>query len=482
MLAGAPTLRPYQERAVQLLRERIKDRPLLSLSVGAGKTVIIAEVVRRFDKRALLCVHRDELVRQSVAKLEAVGVTPGVIKAGYPENRDRPIQVASVQTLARRKFPEVDMLILDEVHHAPSPTWARIVEHYRDILTWGCSGTPYRMDGKGLGSAFGCILEPITARELCEQGWLIAPTIYSQPEPDLKGVHVQAGDYKPDELAAAVNKPHLVGDVVKTWLRLAPGRPTLCFAASIAHSKAIVDAFNAAGVPAEHLDGSTPDDQRRAALARLNDGTTKVISNCSLFGEGVDLPSVSCVIVAVPTMSRARYVQMAGRGMRPCDGKTDFILLDHGGCALEFGPPTEELILSLTGRVRVARPAPIQRCKKCLLISPGNPCRNCGATYQAKPHIPRHLRGELALLEAKKPLSTWEQRQSARYLRFLTTCEDKHHKPAYANFLFRNDQGFFPSKRVRQAAQELFDAGTRVRDPGGDPASGRLEPIGAPVS
>src|SRR6202042_2180962 len=101
---------------------------------------------------------------------------------------------------------------------------------------------------------------------------------------------------------------------------------------------AIVEMFTEAGVSAEHLDGTTPEDLRRAILARLASGATTLVSNVGVLCEGWDLPACKCMLLARPTKSLALYMQMAGRILRPWED-VDPIILDHGGNVDRHGMP-----------------------------------------------------------------------------------------------------------------------------------------------
>ena len=466
-------LRPYQNDAINQLRSRIKEKPLLVLATGGGKTHIFAEVIRLYRQKqgkALVLVHRDELVRQAASKLQQVGIEPGIVKAGYKEDRSKPVQVASVQTAVRRQPLDVGMVIVDEAHHVPSAGYQSVLADYPDALVWGCTATPFRLDGKGLGVTFGCIVEPITMEQLIEQGHLIRPEVWSHPL-DLGKIHVKAGDYRQDELAAAVHKPKLIGDIVATWQKRAAGMRTVCFGVTVAHSKAIVQAFLDAGVPAEHLDGESPTDERRAVLARLERGETLVVSNCALFGEGVDIPALQCAVLARPTLSMSLYRQQVGRIMRPLEGKSMAVVLDHGGCAMEHGLPWDKLTYSLSDRVKKHRDGPVQRCPECFMVidPPAAVCPHCGAIVQRAPAKPKVAEpGELERFQSR-PLNQWERARTAKLIRHLTTCINKGYKERYATaILYKNECGHYPSKRIIEAARDAIRQGVRVRDPGGD--------------
>jgi len=177
--------------------------------------------------------------------------------------------------------------------------------------------------------------------------------VFAGSHAKLTGVKVIAGDYNLKELGAAVDKAVLVGDIVKEWIKHARGRTTVCFATTVEHSMHITQLFREAGIPCEHLDGTTPDDQREAILGRLADGTTQIVSNVGVLTEGWDLPRTSAVILGRPTKSRGLWRQMVGRALRPATefGKVDCLILDHAGCTHEHGFITDPDERSLAGGV-----------------------------------------------------------------------------------------------------------------------------------
>ncbi|MBL8718121.1 MAG: hypothetical protein JNL79_19225 [Myxococcales bacterium] len=165
------------------------------------------------------------------------------------------------------------------------------------------------------------------------QGFLVEPRVFTVPAhalPDLSTVKVRGGDYDERELADAVDRRQLVGNIVEHWRKHADGVRTVVFAVSIAHSKHIVERFQEAGVRAEHLDGGTPMLERDAILARLDRGETQVVGSIGTLCEGTDIPSVKCAILARPTKSTGLYLQQAGRILRPYQDQPA-VILDHAG-------------------------------------------------------------------------------------------------------------------------------------------------------
>lgn len=378
MNVSSLVLRDYQQAAITDLARLCRQRPLLVAPTGSGKTVIFCRIIAGAvakGNRVLLIVHRKELLDQASDKLDYLGVDHGVIMGDHWRDRPHlPVQIGSIQTLIRRDplVPAPNIIILDEAHHAVSSSWAEVLSWYPDAVVIGVTATPVRMDGRGLGSLFQSMVLAPTVRELTEQGYLVPIRCWKQPKPDLQGIHKTAGDYNQDELAVRMNQSKLVGSLVSEYQRHAAGRRTLVFAVNIAHSRAIQQEFVAAGIACEHLDGETPKSLREAVLQRLRDGRTRVVTNCQVLTEGFDCPEVSCVSLARPTLSLGLYLQMAGRALRPAEGKVDCILLDHAGCVDSFGLPDDDQDWELTeGKVRAAK-------KSISLADEYKVCPECG--------------------------------------------------------------------------------------------------------
>jgi superfamily II DNA or RNA helicase len=354
------TLRTYQEQAIQSARTLIGRgvrRVMLNAPTGAGKTVIAAGIVQRSvdkGKRVLFLAHRRELIDQTVDKLVAGGVLNfGVIMAGSKlHNRNAPVQVASIQTLMKRELPEADLIMIDEAHRAASKSYITMVGNYPGAAVIGLSATPERLDGKGLDDIFQELVVVESVPALIEAGFLVKPICYVGPTADLSAVKTRRGDYDEKQLADAVDRPQLVGDIVANWHRLAKGKQTVAFAASVEHAKHIADEFFAAGIPAAMISGNTPVAERNAIIADWRAGAIKVVANCLVLTEGFDYPELECCILARPTKSVSMYLQCVGRVMRTAEGKVGAIVLDHAGCCKEHGQPHIDRVWSLEGMAK----------------------------------------------------------------------------------------------------------------------------------
>lgn len=386
-------LRPYQVSAVERARSELRrgcTRLVVVAPTGAGKTVVAAHMVlsaRERSRRVVFVAHRRELITQTFRKLVEAGIDEreiGVLMGRDKRTRpEAPVQVVSIATFVRREPPPADLVIVDECHRSLSPSYIELIERYAaaGARIVGLTATPFRANGEGLGEVFEALVLVARPRELIDEGFLVAPRVFSGGTPDLTGVHTRGGDYVEHELEQAMNRTALVGGIVEHWQRLAEGRRTVAFASGVEHSQAITAAFVAAGVPAEHLDGTTPTAERDAILARLESGETLVVSNCGVLCEGWDMPSCKGLILARPTKSLGLYMQQAGRVLRPWND-TRPIILDHAGNALQFGLPQDDRDFSLDG-AKATGAAPTRECPSCsAIVSRGAPvCPECGYEF-----------------------------------------------------------------------------------------------------
>jgi superfamily II DNA or RNA helicase len=465
----AMTLRPYQSKAIEQARDNFKAgvlRQIVYSPTGSGKTEIAIDLIRSAvskGKRVAFIANRIGLVEQAARRLSQSGLDVGVIQGDNTRRLDAPVLVCSIQTLARRGLPDVDVIVIDESHGvAGSEKYRALLFRNNALPVIGLSATPFaaglgkHYDELG-GPLFERMVEAATIRELIDLGFLVDVDIYAPSEPDLSGVRMQKNalgemDFNEIQLAAAVDKPSLVGDIVAHWKRLGNDLPTVCFAASIPHSKHIAAEFNAAGIPAEHIDCHTEEDERRDILARFSSGQTRVISNCNILTEGFDHPACGVIILARPTRSLTRYIQMAGRALRPYPGKERAILLDHSGSAVRLGFPTDDLPLELDdGTPKKAsagqqkeEPTP-KKCPFCDYVKPPkvHTCPSCGKEPERQSEVEVQA-GELVKLERGKKKPTREEKV-AFYSELLGLAAEQNWKNKHrAGCVYKEKFGVFP--------------------------------------
>lgn len=458
-----PTLRPYQIEAIERARASTRRSVLVVAPCGAGKTVIAAEYIRQLNARALFLAAQRELIEQTSAKLDAAGVSHGIIMAGIAGHA-APVQVASVQTLVRRDKPPADVVFIDEADLARAESYSKILAEYPRARVVGLTGTPWRLDGKGLGELFEDVVVAATPRQLIDLGHLVEFGGARFEALDTSGIKTTAGDFDQAELGERATGTEqgrrLVGNVVAEYIARTPGKRAACFGVNIGHSKMLAAEFTRAGVAAEHIDGSMPQTERASIFARVRSGETRVLCNFGIVTRGVDIPELEVAILARPTKSLSLFIQMVGRVMRPAPGKSHATIHDHAGLTALHGFPDDDRDYSLDyDPKRTKRVAAIgnRRCPECFAVTEAGAerCPNCGAAL-TKVRSP----AELVVVDGRA-IDFAELRSRANESRvvalrdFLWDADVKGHKPQAPAFRFKETFGNWPTKAEVALARRM---------------------------
>jgi len=326
-------LYPFQREARDaVLRhwENGNRAALVSLPTGSGKTIVFSDILQSSlsgsNTKGLVLVHRDELLRQAIEKLNFVwpGVKLSTVDAGS-SNFAGQLTIASVMSMVRRldRVPRIHKVVTDEAHHAPARSWLKIYRRMSELFQgWqhlGVTATPIRTKGASdLEAIFGKPVYVKSIFELIVEGYL-SPLkgLEVRTEVSVEDVGVQGGDFIAEELSRVINTKERNRMVVENYLELAVDRKALVFAADLNHARSLAEMFKTQGVSAAWVSGETPLNLRRSFLEKLRSGELKVIVNCMVFTEGFDEPSLDTILVARPTSSLVLYCQMIGRGLRP---------------------------------------------------------------------------------------------------------------------------------------------------------------------
>lgn len=454
---NTPSLRPYQQTIVDEVRVAYKAGfkcPLVVASTGAGKTIMFSYITHGAASRGnpvLIAAHRKEIIKQISLSLAKFGVEHQVIAAPQVVRSimvahfkafgrvfikgQATTMVGSVQTIVGR-FEQIDktvarcegrkmLVVMDEGHHVVADTqWGRVMDRYCDQrggLGLVVTASPQRLDGRGLGAGRGGYADTIIygppMRWLIENGFLSPYRIFTAPaQIDLSGVRKRMGDFVASELQERVDKKTVTGDAISHWRKHADGMRTVVFCVSVSHSQHVAAEFNAAGIPAAHIDGSIDDSERDQAITDFADGRVLVLTQVNLVSEGFDLGSIAqkdvtidCLVDLAPTESLVNAMQRWGRALRPAPSKVA-VLLDHAGNVYRHGLPDECREWSLEGVKPKKRAAAndnddpdvkISTCTQCFTIhAPAPECPTCGHVYPPKERKVEQQDGELQELTA----------------------------------------------------------------------------------
>ena len=392
-------LREYQIELIDNIRSSIRsgNRSIVSvLGCGGGKSVIQAEISRSatsMRNKVLFLVHRKELCEQMTNTFTAQGV-----------DMDR-CSVSMVQTVSRHidKLPEPQIIITDEAHHSTANSYKKIYDAFPDALRLGFTATPCRLNKGGLGEVYDDLITSVSTRWLIDNHYLSPYRYYSVKLADTSGLHVKAGDYKADEVAELMQNKEIYGETVKQWERLAKNKKTIAYCASVEAAEKTADQFRQAGYTAAALCGSTPKELRTKIMQEFRDSKIMILTNCELFGEGLDVPDCECTVLLRPTQSLTLYIQQSMRSMRYMPGKTA-VIIDHVGNCYLHGLPDDDREWTLEPKKKQENMVKIRECPNCFSVYPPTlqKCPYCG--HEAIKEIQRKDKAvvEIDLVEMKR--------------------------------------------------------------------------------
>lgn len=402
-----PTLRPYQLQLIKDLYTKLGQghkRVAIIAGTGAGKTVIGGKICADTAARGLrlmFLVHLDVLVGQTHRKMQSFGLQCGFIKAGWREDPDAPIQIASIQTMEKRswwrKYP-ANVVFFDEGHTTVFSQIGQeiLYETHSQAIHLAMTATPYRLGREQLGDHMETFVASPVPAELQRIGYLAPMKYYGvsqDSQVNLSAVKTVAGDFDERDLKNACDRPELVQRIVEEWNRLVPGKRTIAFCVDIGHARHVAEAFNATGVAAAVVDGSTPIKERHRLYRELGEGKLLVLTSCNVISIGFDEPSVEVGLLLRPTQSRALHYQQIGRVMRisPNTGKAHGIVLDQANNLQRLGFPEDvkEYRLPNSREPGETQAAPTKQCPDCnrLMWAFVMKCPECGHAWETEPQL-----------------------------------------------------------------------------------------------
>lgn len=412
----APSLYSHQDSQLARLRESLAKHgaSILCANPGVGKTRMSKAILAKFllatqhrqmaecgrSGRAVFCVHRRSLVDNASNSFKENPKLPhGIIMSKSPTDWSKQVSVGSIDTMLSwyvgdegqyKSDTTFDLVIFDECHShfKKLEKWFQSHAGKRQILGLkpavliGLSATP---EGDGLSELFNNIVLGETTEWLTENSFLCKFEYYCGTKGDLSKLKKTSyGEFTEDSVADAFR--HLEGDLVRDWKRYSKGRPTVGFFPRIEQSVKARDLFRSSGVRAEHVDGTTPDDERALLFRQLGRGDIDYLCNVGVVERGTNIPEIAVVQLATAVGSVVRFRQMIGRGSRTSPDKEICTVIDHGANCRRHGAFTDEVDWTLDNKVSVKKdyvpPVSIE-CPSCGRVFRGGKCLNCQAVMTA---------------------------------------------------------------------------------------------------
>lgn len=413
-------LRPHQETAVERLRQGIRDgarRQVLVAPCGFGKTECAAHIIQQSQAKgatAWFIVDRVSLIDQTSDRFARYGIDHGIIQADHwLTDMKKPVQIASAQTLARRKIDWLPDLIVPDECHVAYKSVLDLIERASKAKVVGLTATPFT---PGMAENWDGLVNGETVNNLIANGYLTPLKIKACVSPDMAGAKINKITKEYEDEEAASRGITIIGDVVQTWVeqtRKHFGGPakTIVFSPSVRHGAELCRQFADAGYNFQqisYLDAN--DDDRRAKIAefRKKDSAIDGLVSCAVLTRGFDVEDVLVGISCRPyRKSFSSHIQEMGRVMRTSPGKSYGLWLDHSGNAISFADDTAWLfeygVDSLSDAAK--RDSEVREPKE--KVRKERFCAECGTQLEPKELVcascgwERPARGEIQIIQGE---------------------------------------------------------------------------------
>lgn len=455
-------LRPHQADVVEKLEKGFSQHrcQLLYAPTGFGKTEVAMHIMVQEAKKGVkvaMVLDRIVLVNQTSTRLSKYGIAHGVMQSGHWRYRPyERIQICSAQTLERRDdFPDVGLLIIDECHVQRQQV-IEFIKSHPDMRVIGLTATPFT---NGLGGTYTHVVGAKPTGELIEDKWLVPLKIFIAKEIDMTGAKKVAGEWSQEETTK--RGMQITGDIVDEWVnktnQLFGGpKKTVVFSSGVEHGRDLVRQFNERGYNFVSISYKEDDDFKRETIEDFSAPDTKIhgLIATDILTRGFDVPDVLIGVSARPfSKSFSSHVQQMGRIMRPCEGKTHGVWLDHSGNYLRFRKEWDTLfdegVTELNDGAESAKKEPPEKVKKeskcggcgALWIWTDRVCGECGWTRPMKEvvNVPGHM---VELGATEKPAFAAENQNF--YSELLYYSRMRGYKEGWAAYKYKEKYGVFP--------------------------------------
>jgi len=331
------SLRPHQQETLdrlQELRGEYNSMALIADAQGTGKTTTAVLDARRLGLRTLFVAHTLELLQQAEASFRELWPDARVrIIDDYSSPLEGDVLIASIQGLHNRlsQFApdHFGYIIIDEAHHAASPSYRQVISYFQPQFLLGLTATPERHDQESIMELFKNEAHRLDLKTAVEIGELVPiRCVRIKTNIDFSSVRVNGIRYNYRDLDNCIHVPERNRLIVETYLSHVPGQKAVVFCASVQHAAEVAQLFQESGINARLVEGRMKKQEREAVLDDYRQGLVKVLCACDMLNEGWDSPETAVLFMARPTLSKVIYLQQLGRGTRRSKDKDALLVFD----------------------------------------------------------------------------------------------------------------------------------------------------------
>jgi DNA repair protein RadD len=347
-------LRPYQSESitvgVEFLQSKSNDNAVIILPTGAGKSIVIANLVAPLEGKTIILQPSKEILEQNHEKYSKYGKA-SIYSASVGEKRIDRVTFCTIGSVINKKhlFVGLKNIIIDECHlvNAEAGMYQEFIKHFPEANVLGLTATPYRLEQTSEGpqltflnrsspKLFTKILYYVQNNTLFDAGFLAKLEYYSFDVIDRSKLELNSSgtDFTPASLSRYYKSIDMPSRIVKYSMHVLSKKPNLLiFCSLISEAKEVVKRIPGAVL----LTSDTKKEERELILSKFKKGAIKCLVNVGVLTTGFDYPELEAVLIARSTMSLSLFYQIVGRGMRIWPTKPNAWIIDLGGNLNLFG-------------------------------------------------------------------------------------------------------------------------------------------------
>ena len=347
-------LRPYQADSIKLgvdfLQSTSNDNAIIILPTGAGKSIVIANLVAPLEGKTIILQPSKEILEQNHEKYSKYGKA-SIYSASAGEKRIDRVTFCTIGSIIKKKhlFAGLKNIIIDECHlaNAQAGMYQDFIKHFPEANVLGLTATPYRLEQTSEGPQltfltrssprlFNKIIYYVQNNTLFDAGFLAKLEYYSFDVIDRSKLELNSSgtDYTQASLSRYYKSIDMPTRIVKYAMHILSKKPNLLiFCALISEAKEVVKRIPGAVI----LTSDTKKEEREKILFQFKKGLIKCLVNVGVLTTGFDYPQLEAVLIARSTMSLSIFYQIVGRGMRIWPTKENAWIVDLGGNLNLFG-------------------------------------------------------------------------------------------------------------------------------------------------
>lgn len=364
-------LRPYQQDSitigVEFLQRKSNDNAVIILPTGAGKSIVIANLVAPLEGKTIILQPSKEILEQNHEKYSKYGKA-SIYSASVGEKRIDRVTFCTIGSVINKKhlFAGLKNILIDECHlvNAEAGMYQEFIKHFPEANVLGLTATPYRLEQTSEGpqltflnrsspKLFTKILYYVQNSTLFDAGFLAKLEYYSFDVIDRSKLELNSSgtDFTPASLSRYYKSIDMPSRIVKYAMHVLSKKPNLLiFCALISEAKEVVKRIPGAVL----LTSDTKKEERERILSQFKKGLIKCLVNVGVLTTGFDYPQLEAVLIARSTMSLSLFYQIVGRGMRIWPTKPNAWIIDLGGNLNLFGKiETMKIQIDLEGRYAI---------------------------------------------------------------------------------------------------------------------------------